>query len=230
MTNPLLVPTQRWREQHPGARAAVVAYAGLSASAEVPAQADLKRSLEKRLRERWGTASRQALLADPTLAAYQRYDQRFGQNYHVAMQIRSVAQQGKPIPSRNPLIEVMFMTELATGVLAAAQDADQIALPVTIDSAMGTEEYTRYDGVVELCKRGDQVMLDAGGTVLTSISQGPTSFGLVTPETSSVAYCFYFVPGVSESVIAESLAYLERCVATASPGATRIGSTHVAAD
>ena len=45
------------------------------------------------------------------------------------MQILSIAQKGKSIPSRNPLIEAMFMTELNTGVLASAQDADRIAVP-----------------------------------------------------------------------------------------------------
>jgi DNA/RNA-binding domain of Phe-tRNA-synthetase-like protein len=230
MTDPVLVPTQRWRDQHPGSHAAVVVYADLSGSGDSATLTEMKSSLQDQLRERWGAVSRQELLADPTLAAYQRYDQQFGQNYHVAMQIRSVAQQGKPIPTRNPLIEIMFMTELATGVLAAAQDAGQIALPVTIDSADGAEEYTRYDGVPERCKPGDQVMRDASGQILTSIAQGPTSFGLVTPETSTVAYCFYFVPGVPETVIAESLAYLDRCIRAACPNASLAASTQLAAD
>ena len=190
----------------------------------------MKRQLEADLRDRWGEASKQELLGDPTLAAFQQYDQRFGQNYHVAMQVRSIAQKGKEIPNRNPLIEAMFMTELKTGVLAAAQDADQIALPITVDSADGSETYLRYDGIEERLKPGDQVMVDAGGNVLTSIAQGPTSFGLVGPGTTAIAYCFYFVPGVTDAVIDESLAYLDRCVTAACPTAEKIESALISAD
>ncbi len=191
--------------------------------------AAMKRELEAELRARWGSATKQELLADPTLAAYQRHDQRFGQNYHVAMQILSIAQKGKSIPSRNPLIEVMFMTELNTGVLASAQDADRIAFPIAVDSADGSEQYTRYDGVEELCKAGDQLMRDADGNVLTSIAQGPTAFGLVTPETTAVAYCFYFPAGVPDLAIDDSLGYLDQCIRAACTGAKRTGSTIIAA-
>jgi DNA/RNA-binding domain of Phe-tRNA-synthetase-like protein len=137
------------------------------------------------------------------------------------MQIRSIAQKGKEIPSRNALIEAMFMTELATGVLASAQDLAGIALPIVVDSADGQERYTRYDGVEERCKAGDQLMADAEGNVLTSIAQGPTSHGLVTPETTAVVYCFYFPAGVTELVMDEAVDYLDRCIRAASPAAQR---------
>jgi DNA/RNA-binding domain of Phe-tRNA-synthetase-like protein len=229
MTDQLLDGTDRWRDEHPGSGAAVVLYRGLSADDETAALAALKRELEAGLRARWGSATKQELLADPTLAAYQRHDQRFGQNYHVAMQILSIAQKGKSIPNRNPLIEAMFMTELMTGVLASAQDADQIAFPVTVDAADGSEPYTRYDGVEERCKTGDQLMRDANGEILTSIAQGPTAFGLVTPETTAVAYCFYFPAGVPESAVTESLAYLDQCIRAACPVSEQTGKTVIAA-
>jgi len=229
MTNVMLIGTDRWRDEHPGSSAAVVLYRGLSAGDETAALAVMKRELEAELRARWGSTTKQALLADPTLAAYQRHDQRFGQNYHVAMQIISIAQKGKAIPNRNPLIEAMFMTELKTGVLASAQDADQVAIPIAIDSADGSEQYVRYDGVEERCKVGDQLMRDANGEILTSIAQGPTAFGLVTPETTSVAYCFYFPAGVPESAITESLTYLDKCVRATCPDAVQAGETTVRA-
>jgi DNA/RNA-binding domain of Phe-tRNA-synthetase-like protein len=230
MTNQLLIATDRWRHDHAGSRAAGVAYRGVVAAAQSDGLAAMKRDLEASLRDRWGTATKQELLADPVLAAYQAYDQRFGQNYHVAMQIRSIAQHGKAIPDRNPLIEAMFMTELKTGVLAAAQDSDAIRLPITIDSAQGTEAYVRYDGVAERCRPGDQVMIDADGNVLTSIAQGPTAFGLVGPATSAVCYCFYFPVGVDDAVIEEALAYLDVAVRTACPGAQQTGTEIVASD
>ncbi len=221
MSETIIVGTERWRKEHAGSAAAAVIYRNARVEAETPELAAMKRALEERLRERWGMASKAGILADPTLAVYQAYDQRFGQNYHVAMQIRSIAQKGKEIPSRNSLIEAMFMTELVTGVLASGQDLDGIALPIVVDSADGQERYTRYDGVEESCKAGDQLMADADGHVLTSIAQGPTSHGLVTPETNAVVYCFYFPAGVTELVMDEAVAYLDECVRAACPGAER---------
>jgi DNA/RNA-binding domain of Phe-tRNA-synthetase-like protein len=230
MNDQVLIATDRWRLAHPGSRAAVVCYRNLAAGAESAAFEAMKRDLETVMRETWGPLTKQDLLADPTIAAYQQYDQRFGQNYHVAMQILSIAQKGKTIPSRNTLVEAMFMTELKTGVLSSAQDAEQIGLPITLDSAQGIERYTRYDGLAEQCKAGDQLMLDAGGNVLTSIAQGPTSFGLVSDETTSVAYCFYFPAGVPDRAIEESLAYLDACLCAACPAAEQTAQTRISAD
>ena len=230
MTDQQLIATDRWRRAHAGSRAAVVSYRNVATIDHSADFADMKRELEDSLRERWRTATKQELLADPTLSAYQAHDQRFGQNYHVAMQIRSIAQKGKTIPDRNPLIEAMFMTELRTGVLAAAQDTDLISLPITVDSADGSEQYVRYDGVEERCKAGDQVMLDGGGNVLTSIAQGPTSFGLVSDGTTAVSYCFYFLVGVPDTVIDDALAYLDRCVHAAFPDAERAAKAIIAAE
>lgn len=223
MSENQIIATDRWRIEHPGSRAAVVTWSNLTQSSTSMFHAK-KRELESELIARWGTATKQELQADPTLAAYERHDKRFGQNYHVTMQIRSIAQKGKTIPDRNPLIEAMFMTELKTGVLAAAQDTDLISLPITVESAKGDETYIRYDGVEERCKPSDQVMHDATGQVLTSISQGPTAYGLVSDATTAVTYCFYFPDGVTDKVIEESLAYLESCIHSFSPEASSDGA------
>jgi DNA/RNA-binding domain of Phe-tRNA-synthetase-like protein len=230
MAEQVLVATERWRREHPGARASAVLYLDCAGTAETAEFADMKRSLEAELRERWSAADKQTMLSDPTLAAYERHDRKFGQNYHVTMQIRSIAQKGKAIPDRNPIIEAMFMTELRTGVLAAAQDCAALQIPIVVDSTDGTEIYQRYDGVEERCKTGDQVMLDSAGKVLTSIAQGPTSHGLVTSDSKSIAYCFYFPVGVTDGVIEEALQYLDTCVPAACPAARKFDQVTVSAD
>src|SRR4051794_2265432 len=108
MTNQLLIASERWRREHSGSAATVVAYRNLQAVINRPALEEMKRELEAKMRARWGEASRSEMLNDPVLAAYERYDRRFGQGYHVAMQIRSIAQKGKEIPARNPIVETMF--------------------------------------------------------------------------------------------------------------------------
>ena len=230
MNEDLFIATERWKSDYVGSQAALVLYRNVTGIDDTPALAAMKRALETTLTARWANASKQDLLQDPTLAAYERYDRRFGQSYHVAMQIRSIAQQGKTIPARNVIVEAMFMTELAWGVLAAAQDVDLVKMPITIDGTDGSEEYVRYDGVTEKCKPGDQAMRDADGHILTSIAQGPTSSGLVGAATRNVAYCFYFPGGVSDSVIAGTLAYLDTCLLAGSPHAELIETVVLAAD
>jgi DNA/RNA-binding domain of Phe-tRNA-synthetase-like protein len=225
----VLIATEPWRREHVGGAAAVVAYENVRSITDTPALAVLKLTLVADLIARFGTASRAEMVADPVLAAYERYDRRFGQNYHVAMQIRSIAQKGKTIPARNVILEAMFMTELATGVLAAAQDLDVITLPIEIDSTDGSESYERYDGVTETCKTGDQVMRDAKGHILTSIAQGPTSFGLVTQQTTKVAYCFYFPEGVPHDARTAALNHLDQCVLAGNPAAQNMASVVIEA-
>jgi DNA/RNA-binding domain of Phe-tRNA-synthetase-like protein len=227
MTEIRIQATERWHREHAGSVASVVGYRGVSSVPTTPALDAMKRDLEANLIARFGEASRSQMLEDPVLAAYERYDRRFGQSYHVAMQIRSIAQKGKTIPDRNAIVEAMFMTEAACGVLASAQDLGQIALPIVIDGTDGTERYTRYDGVEEHCKPGDQLMSDANGTILTSIAQGPTNAGLVTEATSAAVYCFYFVPGVPDEIRVAALAYLDQAVRAGSPTAERIGESTV---
>lgn len=226
MTQPLLIATDRFHADHPGSRAAAIRYANL-VQRETDAFRVMKRDLEAYLREEFGSLSRSQLQAHPSLAPYEQYDKRFGQNYHVGMQIRSIAQKGKEIPERNPMIEAMFMTELRTGVLASVNDADRITFPISVDSTDGTEHYLRYDGVEESCKPGDQMMRDATGAILTSISQGPTATALVTDQTTSAIYSFYFPTGVTDQTIETAFAYLDTCIRSFAPDAYSMDRSHI---
>ena len=67
------------------------------------------------------------------LPAYAAYYKRFGQRYHVGMQLESVAQKGKDLPDVAALVEGMFVAELRNLILTAGHDLDQIALPLRLD-------------------------------------------------------------------------------------------------
>lgn len=229
MDTDLLIATPAWHAAHAGSIAAVIAFDGVAGAAETDAFAAAKRDLAATLRTRWAGKTRADLKADPVLAAYDRYAKRFGQTYHVQMQTESVALKGKPIPSRSPLVEVLFMAELATGVLAAGHDLAEAALPVTVDTATGEERYTRYDGAEERCKAGDQLMRDAGGDILTSIAQGPTTHARLTTETAAVVYCLYLPPGLDVELAEVALASIARDLRRCAPGATERGRSIVTA-
>ena len=223
MAHGLLAATERWITEAAGSIAAVIAFDGLAGASEAPEFAAAKRELEARVRERWAGKTRADLRAEPVLAAYDRYYRRFGQTYHVQQQLESIALKGKAIPSRSPLVEALFMTELATGVLAAGQDLAEMTLPVTVDIAAGDERSTRYDGVEEALKAGDQYMRDAGGSILTSIIQGPTTHARLTGETTAAIYCLYGPPGVSRETMDEAIEATARFVRLCAPGMVERG-------
>jgi len=220
----LLVATPGWQSTFPGAIAAAVAFAGV-ANPAVSAELDAaKRALEAGLRDRWNGATRADLRANPILALYDAYYRRFGQTYHVLMQIESIALKGKAIPSRAALVEAMFMAELETGILTAVHDLDRVSLPVAVEATTGEETYTRYDGVEERCKPGDQAMRDAGG-ILTSIIQGPTAHARVTPETTAALFCLYAPVGIARADVERHLDIVERNVRLVSPASEIVART-----
>lgn len=219
MRSPRLVPTDAWREAFPGAVAALVAIHGLENPATTGDLDRAKRSLEVDLRERWLGKTRAGVRAEPVLAAYDRYYKRFGQNYHVAMQIESIALKNKAIPSRAAIVESMFMAELESGVLAAVHDLDLVSGDVILDVTTGEERYTRYDGVAEACKAGDMAMRDDVG-VLTSVIQGPTTLARVSPQTTSAIFCLYAPAGVGMAGVTNCLDAIVRFASLITTSAT----------
>jgi DNA/RNA-binding domain of Phe-tRNA-synthetase-like protein len=208
--------TPAWRAAFPGAAAAALAVRGVANPAACPSLDEAKRALEAELAARWAGKTRADIREEPVLAAHNAYYKRFGQNYHVQMQIESVALKGKPIPSRAALVEAMFMAELTTGLLTAVHDLDDLRGPVTVDLTTGEERYTRYDGVEETCKPGDMAMSDEIG-VLTSVIQGPTTHARATADTTNALFCVYLLPGIPRSTLETHLDTIERYVRLISP-------------
>jgi DNA/RNA-binding domain of Phe-tRNA-synthetase-like protein len=210
--------TSAWRTAFPSAAAAALAVRGVGNPPTCDALDEAKRALEAELQVRWSGKTRADIREDPVLAIHNAYYKRFNQNYHVQMQIESVALKGKPIPSRAALVEAMFMAELATGLLTAVHDLDDLRGPVTVDLTTGDERYVRYDGVEESCKPGDMAMSDEIG-VLTSVIQGPTTHARATPETTNAVFCVYLLPGIPLSTLDTHLDLIERYVRLISPTA-----------
>ena len=85
------IATPEWREMFPGAIAATIAIRNVTNPISNPALDDAKRALESELRLKWEGRTRADIKADPIVAIYGDYYKRFGQNYHVQMQIESIA-------------------------------------------------------------------------------------------------------------------------------------------
>jgi DNA/RNA-binding domain of Phe-tRNA-synthetase-like protein len=205
-----------WRDVHPGASVGLIAMRGVANPASNDNLNDLATALETDLRSRLGTADRETVRAIPPLPAYTAYYKRWGQRYHVAMQLESVAQKGKALPRVAALVEAMFIAELRNLLLTAGHDLDALELPVRLTVGSG-ESYVAPNGQETTVKAGDMVIADAGGRVLSAIITGPSDFARIGPETTAALFYTYGPPGVDSGLVDAQLDEIEHNVRLISP-------------
>lgn len=227
----LVVATPAWREVHPVAAVGFLAMRGVTNPSGHPALDDVKAALEADLRSRFGGMDRAALRETPPLPAYAAYYKRFGQRYHVAMQLESVAQKGKGLPGVAALVEAMFVAELRSLVLTAGHDLDAVTLPLRLDSGSGgeAERFIAPNGSEGSVKAGDMYVADGAG-VLSAIITGPSASARIGPETSAALFVAYAPPGVPRDLLEAHLAEIEANVRLVSPGAETVGRVVVVGD
>jgi DNA/RNA-binding domain of Phe-tRNA-synthetase-like protein len=218
----------KWREAHPGACVGLIAMRGVANPASNDNLNDLAAALESDMRSRLGTADRESIRATPPLPAYAAYYKRWGQRYHVAMQLESVAQKGKALPRVAALVEAMFIAELRNLLLTAGHDLDALELPVHLTVGTG-ESFTAANGQETTVKSGDMVIVDARGRVLSAIITGPSDFARIGPETTAALFYTYAPPGVDSTLVDTHLIEIERNVRLISPEAEIAGRDIVTA-
>ena len=217
-----------WREAHPGATVGLIALRGVANPATHDGLNDLAAELETDVRSRLGTADRETIRAMPPLPAYAAYYKRWGQRYHVAMQLESVAQKGKPLPRVAALVEAMFITELGNLLLTAGHDLDALELPVRLSAGAG-EAFIGPNGKEMTVKEGDMFIADAQDRVLSAIITGPSDFARIGPETTAALFYSYAPPGVDPALVSAHLDEIENDVRLISPDAEIVGREIVTA-
>jgi DNA/RNA-binding domain of Phe-tRNA-synthetase-like protein len=205
-----------WREAHPGASVGLIALRGVANPAGNDNLNDLASALETDLRSRLGSVDREMIRATPPLPAYAAYYKRWGQRYHVAMQLESVALKGKALPRVAALVEAMFIAELRNLLLTAGHDLDALELPVRLTIGSG-ESFTAPNGQETTVKAGDMVIADASGRVLSAIITGPSDFARIRPETTAALFYTYAPPGADSALLQAHLDEIERNVRLISP-------------
>lgn len=178
----------------------------------------LAAELEAELRDKFAGQDRAAILATPPYPAYAAFYKRFGQRYHVALQLESVALKGKSLPSVAALVEVMFIAELRHGILTAGHDLDALTLPISLGVGTGDEGFTKPNGDTATVKAGDCYTASAEG-VLSAIITGPSSLGRITADTTAALFVVYAPPGVHMDRVEAHLTEIEANARLIAPGA-----------
>jgi DNA/RNA-binding domain of Phe-tRNA-synthetase-like protein len=224
----VLIVDPEWRVAHPGATVGVLAIRGVANPPSHEGLHGVAAALEAELRAMLGEADWETLRATPPLPAYAAYYKRWGQRYHVAMQLESVAQKGKPIPRVAALVEAMFIAELRNGVLTAGHDLDAVALPVRLGIGDG-EAFHGPSGSELAVKPGDMFTVDAEGRVLSAVITGPSDVARIGPETTAALFVVYAPPGIEPALVHTHLDEIERNVKLVSPEAEVTGREVVTA-
>ena len=207
-----------WREVHPGATVGLIAFREVANPTSNDRLNDVASALEIDVRSRLGTADRETIRAIAPLPAYAAYYKRWGQRYHVAMQLESVAQKGKALPRAAALVEAMFIAELRNLLLTAGHDLDALELPVRLTVGTG-ESFIAPNGQETSVKPGDMFIADAQGRVLSAIITGPSDIARIGPETTAALFYTYAPPGVDPALVEAHLDDIERNVKLIAPEA-----------
>jgi DNA/RNA-binding domain of Phe-tRNA-synthetase-like protein len=215
----MISATEAWKAVYPGAVVGALAMRGVRNPDRCDALEALKAQTEAELRARFSAGGKQALKADPVIAAYNAYYRQFGSTYHVTAQIASVAEKGRPIPSVAALVEAMFVAELSGMLLTAGHDLDLLALPLRVDIAAAGEHYTTMRGDEREPRTGDMVIRDARG-IVSSIIYGPDQRTKIGPETRGVLFAVYAPAGIGEARVCAHLDRIRGLVLVVAPEAT----------
>lgn len=208
----------RWHEAHPDATVGLIAVRGVTNPANNDSLNALASALELDVRSRLGSADRETIRAIPPLPAYAAYYKRWGQRYHVAMQLESVAQKGKALPRVAALVEAVFIAELRNLLLTAGHDLDALELPVRLTVGSG-ESFTAPNGQETSVKPGDMFIADAQGRGLSAVITGPSAVARIAPETTAALFYAYAPPGVDPALVEAHLDEIERNVKLIAPEA-----------
>jgi len=211
-------PTPAWRSTYPDAHAGVLVLRAVSNPVHHAALESQKAALEQELRKQFSGQDRAAIASHPILRAYAEYYRQFKKTYHIQLQLESIVLKGKSIPSVAALVEAMFMAEMKGMLLTAGHDLDVVQLPLSLDVAAGTEQYTLLRGEQQTLKAGDMMISDQAG-VISSIVHGPDQRTQIRPETRNVIFTVYAPPGIHKESVAQHLQSIKENVLLFAPQA-----------
>jgi DNA/RNA-binding domain of Phe-tRNA-synthetase-like protein len=210
--------TENWLSAFPEAHVGVLIMRGARNPRHHPALTQMKRALEQELRERYAGFSRADLKSLPVMEAYAQYYKRFRKTYHVLLQLRSVALEGKPLPDVAGLVEAMFMAEIKNGLLTAGHDLDRVQGPVTLDASTGDEQYTLLDGREQQLKADDMLLRDRQA-VICSVIYGLDRRTAIQRQTNHVMFVVYAPAGIAANDVTSHLKEIRDNVHVLSPSA-----------
>ncbi len=214
----MLTISEGWQAAFPGAAIGLLAISGVANLEGHPLLERRREEMEARLRSRYAGLDRGGLKALPVLQAYAAHYKRFGQTYHLQLQLESVVLKTRPLSKAAALVQAMFMAELDSLLLTAGHDLAALRGKLSAEVASGEELYTLLNGQQQKLKAGDMCIRDQEG-ILSSVLYGPDLRTRLTSQTAGVLYTVYVPAGIQRQAVMEHLAKLQADVLLVAPGA-----------
>ena len=214
----LISGTEAWHIEHSGGIIGLLELSSVKNYKKSPLLDTRKREIETELIRRYSELSRQEFVSHPVLSAYKDYYKRFRKTYHVQLQVESITQKGKKLPTVSPLVDSNFMAEVETFVLTAGHDVEKLCGKIVIDVSREGDSIIQMNGTQKDIPSGDMVMKDEEG-ISCSIIYGQDNRSIIRPETAHVLYVAYAPSGVSGESVETQLQKIVENVRLFSPEA-----------
>lgn len=150
---------------------------------------------------------------------YEAFFKKFGISSPLRRQMKTTREKG--LPDIDPIVRVLLLAEMATGVLMGVHDSDAMRGTITFDAAAERESFEGMRSEVR-CRRGEIVARDDLG-IIFSYLQGADRRTCIGPHTKSVIYFAFGVPSIPNNDLTRALSV----VAEVSGGAGTVGSTAI---
>ncbi|MBI5034750.1 MAG: hypothetical protein HZB51_29865 [Chloroflexi bacterium] len=212
-----ITATDAWKNAHPGAIIGLLELSGADNTLPSSSMEQQKRKVEVHLRERYRGLTRQDVLALPVMSAYDKYYKRFNKTYHVQLQLESIVQKGKNLPTVFPLVDANFIAEVETCVLTAGHDVVKLHEPISIDTSVEGDRMTLMSGSPKVIYASDMVMKGADG-ICCSIIYGQDNRSPISINTCHALYVAYAPAGVPIELVDMQLKKIVENVRLFSPG------------
>lgn len=200
----MLNVSERLKEKYPGIHFGIMVLENVI-NPENCHELDLeKEKVESELRQKYGPMDRKSLREEPVLNAYFKFYKSFKKTYHVELQLISVAQKGKSIPSVQALVEAMFMAELNSQILTAVHDYSKVGDDFFFELAEGTESFVGMGGKEKQIQMND-IVFKSKDQIFGTVLQGPDHETRITLDSKCAVFAAYGVPGVEKEAIENHL-------------------------
>ncbi len=206
------------RRLYPDSRIGVLLIGNIANRDEEGVLEEIKREAESDLVKRYSGLDRSSLLENEVLNSYKNYYKRFKKTYHVLLQLESIVNKKRHFPVVNPLVDSCFISEIKSLILTAGHDADLVKYPVTVDIAMGGEEFVQISGNHKLLKKDDIIMKDSEN-IICSVLDGQDKDTSITSSTKKAMFVVYSPGGVDRRRVEEHLESIRQYVLLFSPEA-----------
>jgi len=174
--------------------------------------------LERVLRERFFGMDKKTMRLLRPFSDYHAYYRKFNKTYHVLHQCESIASGKRSLPGGPPLVQAMFLAEIANRLLTAGYDCSELRGPFTVRLAGDNE---RFLGMGErACSVPENdILLAMDRIVLGSIICGPDHEHRIRSATADVLFAVYGVPGITAEELHRHLEEIGALVRLLDPAA-----------